>query len=163
MSNKYFLAIDTSNYTTSAALYCPETQEMFSQTLLLPVKQGEKGLRQSDAVFLHTKQLSEILCPLIKGKEILAVGASVKPRNQEGSYMPCFLVGENTAKAIAAALDVPFYSFSHQEGHIAAALFGAERLDLLDKEILAFHVSGGTTESVIKKENGKMGMKKLLP
>ncbi|MBE6903777.1 MAG: peptidase M22 [Ruminococcaceae bacterium] len=156
MSNSYFLAIDTSNYTTSAALYCPESRQMLSETLLLPVKQGEKGLRQSDAVFLHTKQLSEILCPLIRGKKISAVGASIKPRNQEGSYMPCFLVGENTAKSIAAALDVPFYAFSHQEGHIAAALFGAGRLDLWDEKILAFHVSGGTTESVIKTEDGRI-------
>ncbi len=158
MSKSYFLAIDTSNYTTSAALYCPESNEMLSETLLLPVSHGQKGLRQSDAVFLHTKQLSEILCPLIKGKKILAVGASAKPRNQEGSYMPCFLVGENTAKSISAALDVPFYAFSHQQGHIAAALFGAGRLDLWDKRIIAFHVSGGTTEAVIKNENGDINI-----
>ena len=45
----------------------------------------------------------------------------------------------------------PLLTFSHQEGHIAAALFSAAREDLFEKEFLAFHISGGTTEAVLAK------------
>ena len=63
--------------------------------------------------------------------------------------MPCFLVGEGTARTLAAASGLPLYRFSHQEGHIAAALYSCGRLDLLKKgEFIAFHFSGGTTECV---------------
>ena len=55
------LGIDTSNYTTSAALLDLETGEVHQEKQLLPVKVGEVGLRQSDAVFHHTRQLPELL------------------------------------------------------------------------------------------------------
>ena len=55
------LGIDTSNYTTSAALLDLETGEVHQEKQLLPVKAGEAGLRQSDAVFHHTRQLPELL------------------------------------------------------------------------------------------------------
>ena len=152
-----FLGIDTSNYTTSVALYDGETGELRQQKKLLPVREGQLGLRQSDAVFHHTAQLHALFEELVRGvdtKSIAAVGASVKPRPVSGSYMPCFTVGENTAKIISAALKVPFTGFSHQEGHIAAALYGSGRLDLFDKTFIAFHVSGGTTEAVLAKGSG---------
>ena len=146
-----FFGLDTSNYTTSAALYAPEAGIMISKKRLLPVRPGEKGIRQSDAVFYHTQQLPE----MVRNAEeeapdgsLLAVGASAWPRRVEGSYMPCFLVGTANAGNMAAAAGVPFYAFSHQEGHIAAALFSAKRTDLLGSDFLAFHVSGGTTESL---------------
>lgn len=145
-----YLGIDTSNYTTSAACYLNGTVEQ--EKLLLPVRPGELGLRQSDAVFHHVQQLPQVLEKLyarINSKEIAAVGVSSRPRNQEGSYMPCFTVGMGTARSIALALHVPVYCFSHQEGHIAAALYSAGRLDLLQERFLAFHVSGGTTEAVL--------------
>ena len=44
------LGIDTSNYTTSLALYDAQAHEICQVKRLLPVKEGEKGLRQSDAV-----------------------------------------------------------------------------------------------------------------
>ena len=53
------------------------------------------------------------------------------------------------ATAFASAAGLPLHRFSHQQGHIAAALFSADRLDLLGERFLAFHVSGGTTEAVI--------------
>ena len=152
-----FLGIDTSNYTTSCALYDSETGEITQQKKLLPVKEGSLGLRQSDAVFHHTAQLHSLFSDLVKDvdtKQIAAVGASVRPRPCEGSYMPCFTVGENTAKILSSALKVPLYTFSHQEGHIAAALYSAKREDLFDKKFLAFHVSGGTTEAVIANGSG---------
>ena len=152
-----YLGVDTSNYTTSVALYDGETGELRQQKKLLPVREGQLGLRQSDAVFHHTAQLHALFEELVRDvdtKSIAAVGASVKPRPVSGSYMPCFTVGENTAKIISAALKVPFTGFSHQEGHIAAALYGSGRLDLFDKTFIAFHVSGGTTEAVLAKGSG---------
>ena len=47
------LGIDTSNYTTSASLYDSESGEVVQKKLLLPVKKGEKGLRQSDVFYLN--------------------------------------------------------------------------------------------------------------
>ncbi len=151
-----FLGIDTSNYTTSTALYDSETGEMVSQKKLLPVKQGQLGLRQSDAVFHHTAQLHLLFSELVQdvdAKSIVAIGVSTKPRPIEGSYMPCFTVGENTAKILSSALKVPLYTFSHQEGHISAVLFDSKHEELFSENFLAFHISGGTTEAVYAKGN----------
>lgn len=143
------LGIDTSNYTTSAALL--RDGGIVQEKLLLPVKPGRIGLRQSDAVFHHVRQLPQVLGALLDGKRegIDAVGFSDRPRAQDGSYMPCFSVGAGTARAVASALSVPAFAFSHQAGHIAAALYSAGQLDLLSRAFLAFHVSGGTTEAVL--------------
>jgi N6-L-threonylcarbamoyladenine synthase len=152
-----YLGIDTSNYTTSVAVFDDETGEIIQQKKLLPVREGQLGLRQSDAVFHHTAQLHTLFGELLEGvnpREIAAIGVSTRPRPVDGSYMPCFTVGENTAKILSAVLRVPLFVFSHQEGHIAAALYSAKRDDLFDKEFLAFHVSGGTTEAVIAKGDG---------
>ncbi len=146
------LGIDTSNYTTSAALYQAGT--ILQQKMLLPVRRGELGLRQSDAVFHHVQQLPQVLEALpLSDLKIDAVGASLRPRDREGSYMPCFTVGFGTAKAIALTHGIPLYTFSHQAGHIAAALYSAGRLDLLTERFIAFHVSGGTTEAVLVEPN----------
>ena len=152
-----FLGIDTSNYTTSTALYDSKTGEMVQQKKLLPVKEGQLGLRQSDAVFHHTAQLHTLIEELLKDvdtSKIAAIAASSRPRPVDGSYMPCFTVGENTAKILSSAIKIPLYTFSHQEGHISAALFGSQRTDLFDKQFIAFHVSGGTTEAVFAKGFG---------
>ena len=141
-----YLGIDTSNYTTSVALFDPQAKNVIQKKKLLPVKPGEKGVRQSDAVFHHTMQIRELLPELIRGSDISAVCVSVRPRSVEGSYMPCFAVGYTVAASVAAALGVPLYEVSHQEGHITAALFSAGRLDLAGKDFYAFHISGGTTE-----------------
>ena len=150
-----YLGIDTSNYTTSTALYNSETGEMKQSKRLLPVKKGELGLRQSDAVFHHTQQLAELFSSLMAdvNEEIKAVAVSSRPRPVDGSYMPCFTVGLNSAQMLATALNVPLYTFSHQEGHISAALFSADMTELFSKEFLAFHVSGGTTEGLLVKPN----------
>lgn len=144
-----FLGFDTSNYTTSVAVY--NNGEVIQNKRLLPVKEGERGIRQSDAVFHHTKAYSELLESVLASYSgvIKAVGVSVTPTTRSGSYMPCFLVGENAGRTVSSVLDVPFYAFSHQQGHIAAALYSAGRTDLLDKKFLAFHISGGTTDLVL--------------
>ena len=145
------LGLDTSNYTTSAALYDTESGEMRLSGKLLPVKKGELGLRQSDAVFHHTKQLPEVMEKLFpEGGEIPdAVGVSVRPRNIEGSYMPCFLCGEGLADSLSRMAGVPVYKTSHQIGHILAALYSAGRFDLAERRFIAFHVSGGTTDCLL--------------
>ena len=150
-----FLGIDTSNYTTSAALFDDDTGTVTQKKMLLPVKPGEKGLRQSDAVFHHTVQLPQVLTELFSENPGApdCVGVSIFPRREKGSYMPCFLVGKAAAEAIRVSENKPLRTFSHQEGHIVAALFSAKRLDLLKETFLAFHVSGGTTEALLVKPN----------
>ena len=143
-----FLGVDTSNYTTSVALTDADGRVILNLKKLLPVGDGERGLRQSDALFQHTKQLPG-LTSQIRGYKIAAVGVSAFPRDAEGSYMPCFLAGKAAATAAASAADVPLYAFSHQRGHIRAALYSARREDLIGKSYLAFHVSGGTTEMLL--------------
>lgn len=147
------LGLDTSNYTTSAALFDGETGRATGR--LLDVRPGELGLRQSDALFQHVKRLPGLLEELLSGgEEVRAVGASTRPRAVEGSYMPCFLAGESQGRGIAAALAVPFYPHSHQQGHLAAAAWSAGRIDLLDAPFLAWHLSGGTTELLLVKPKG---------
>lgn len=146
--NKHSVGIDTSNYTTSAARYDGE-RVLENRKLLLPVKPGEKGLRQSDAVFHHVKQLPQVLEPILEMGPAGVVGVSITPRSEMGSYMPCFLVGKGFACTLGAAWGVGVKFFSHQQGHIAAALYSAGKLELLDRKFLAFHVSGGTTEALL--------------
>lgn len=138
------LGIDTSNYTTSIAV-ADETGYRHRRTIL-EVKTGERGLRQSDALFLHTVNLPRLFSEIDIGK-IDAVSYSEKPRDIEGSYMPCFLAGKAAATAAASAAGVPLFAFSHQAGHIMAALKSCEAgEEALGREFLAFHISGGTTE-----------------
>ena len=146
------LGVDTSNYTTSLAVVDIECGIAEQSKKLLPVAEGSLGLRQSDAVFHHTVQLPELFVDLADKcdlKKVSTVGVSITPRSESGSYMPCFLAGISAATAFASANSLVLRRFSHQQGHIAAALFSADRLDLFDKQFIAFHVSGGTTEAVI--------------
>ena len=150
------IGFDTSNYTTSIACYDGVEGVNFSQ--LLPVKQGQLGLRQSDAVFHHTKSLPELsgrLFSHVDAAKILAVGVSTRPRAVEGSYMPCFLVGYSHAKMLSDSLHVPLFEVSHQQGHVAASLWSAGRMDLMDRPHLAWHLSGGTTELLLVEPEGK--------
>ena len=150
------IGIDTSNYTTSIAFYDGIGGENCSK--LLPVKQGELGLRQSDAVFAHMKSLPELsgrLFSHIQAANITAVGVSTRPRAVEGSYMPCFLVGYSHARLLADALNVPLVEVSHQQGHVAASLWSAGHMELLSQPHLAWHLSGGTTELLMVEPVGK--------
>lgn len=160
----YHLGIDTSNYTTSVAVYNDADNRVVSLKKLLPVKDGEKGIRQSDAVFHHTVQLPELiteLCTNFNGK-ISSVGVSVKPCNEDGSYMPCFLSGVSLSVAVSSFLNVPLYRFSHQDGHIAAALFSTNQLNLINSDFIAFHISGGTSQALKVSPNGKYFTTELI-
>ena len=150
------IGFDTSNYTTSIAYV--DGKDGINCSQLLPVKQGQLGLRQSDALFAHFKSLPELsgrLFSNVDGKTIAAVAVSTRPRAVEGSYMPCFLAGIAQAKLLSDALQVPLFEVSHQQGHVAAALWSANRLDLMDKPHLAWHLSGGTTELLLIEPDGK--------
>ena len=150
------VGFDTSNYITSVAWFDGVSGENCSR--LLPVKQGELGLRQADAVFAHIKSLPELSGRLFSNSEvgkIRAVGVSTRPRAVEGSYMPCFMVGYSHAKLLAEACGASLVEVSHQQGHVAASLWSAGRLDLMDKPHLAWHLSGGTTELLLVEPEGK--------
>ncbi len=150
------VGLDTSNYTTSIAFF--DGTEGVNCSQLLPVKPGQLGLRQSDAVFSHTKSLPELsgrLFSHMDGREIAAIAVSTRPRAVEGSYMPCFMVGYSHAKMLSDCLNVPLLTVSHQQGHVAAALWSAGRLDLMDRPHLAWHLSGGTTELLLVEPEGK--------
>ena len=151
-----YIGIDTSNYTTSAAVCDADGEVVANLKIPLPVKAGERGLRQSDAVFHHVKNLPELMqslkTELARGEYApVAIGVSATPRDVQGSYMPCFLSGRAAAYSAAAVSGVPVYEFSHQSGHVMAAIYSsgaASRLMEQDR-FLAFHVSGGTTEALL--------------
>ncbi len=139
------LGIDTSNYTTSCAI-CKDGEIIENVRLPLTVAQGKGGLRQSDALFLHTKALPAAIAQLTTPlKDISAIGVSSRPRSVDGSYMPCFLSGDCCADILGRALQVPVYRTSHQDGHIYAGAYSAG-FDITDKSFYALHLSGGTLE-----------------
>ena len=145
------LAFDTSNYTTSVAIMDIDGVLIANLKKPLPVKQGERGLRQSDALFHHTVNIPKLMqeaSSYLTDKRVVAVGVSDKPRNQKGSYMPCFLAGLSAASAISSSQGIPLYCFSHQCGHIMAALYSSGKTDICRDSFAAFHISGGTTELV---------------
>ena len=142
------LGIDTSCYTTSAALVSVEGELLGSARRLLTVGVGERGLQQSQGLFQHVKNLPDMIGQVMQGApQICAVCASVRPRPAEESYMPVFRAGESQARAAAALLRVPFYPVSHQEGHVRAAMVDAG-IDA-GRPFLALHLSGGTTEILL--------------
>lgn len=157
------LGLDTSNYTTSVAVFdgCSGKNE----SRLLEVRPGERGLRQSDALFQHVRQLPKLFRRL-EAEGLLgnlrAVGASTRPRAVEGSYMPCFLAGASQGESLARTLGVPFFPVSHQQGHLAAAAWSAGHMELLDAPFLAWHLSGGTTELLRVEPEGASARAEIL-
>ncbi|MBR5586508.1 MAG: hypothetical protein IKW02_00935 [Clostridia bacterium] len=143
-----YLGIDTSCYTTSVAIVSPSGEIAADRRILLSVGEGKRGLRQSEAVFQHVKNLPLLIeevrefLPNVKG-----VAVSAKPRNAEDSYMPVFVAGQSFAKAVAASLDVPLILTDHQSGHIMAASKSAEFEP--NEKFIAIHLSGGTTEFLL--------------
>lgn len=168
--NDLFMGIDTSNYTTSVAIVDSRGKPVADCRKMLEVPKGQRGLRQQEAVFQHVKNMGQLVkqafdklneeagsaCNMKSDRElnktaefsprpkICALAASSKPRNQEGSYMPVFMVGEMLAKSLAASLGVDFIETNHQEGHVYAI---KEFSDIKDRDsFFFFHISGGTSE-----------------
>lgn len=144
------IGIDTSCYTTSVA--CTDAKSIvFSKGTMLSVAFGDRGLRQSEGLFQHVKQLSPLLCEMLSAIDktnVRCVCVSASPTAKPDSYMPVFLAGLRQAETLAAALGVPLIRADHQSGHIRAALYGNEAL--LDRErFFAVHISGGTTDVLL--------------
>lgn len=155
------LGFDTSNYTASVAWTDGVSDKSVRQ--LLSVKEGERGIRQSEGVFQHMKLLPELFERLDADmKDITAVGVSTRPRSVEGSYMPVFLAGHGFARAVAKALNVPLYEFSHQDGHVMAGIYSCGAYELLEKPFLSVHLSGGTTEILLSRYDGMNFTHKIL-
>jgi N6-L-threonylcarbamoyladenine synthase len=150
------LAIDTSAYTTSLATMAATGELLADRRRVLHVPAGQRGLRQSDALYQHVKNLPLIYESVFSDSAALRIGAvcvSTTPRPADGSYMPVFLAGAGLARCTAAVLGVPLWEASHQEGHIWAALwslppYDAAALQVKDR-FLAIHLSGGTTEALL--------------
>lgn len=143
----YCLGIDTSNYTTSLAVVNDKSELIFETRKILDVPEGHRGLRQSDAHFQHISNLPVLLSECfskISPKEIACLCASNKPRRIEGSYMPVFTAGVNTAKLLGLSLGIPVFEVSHQENHIIAGMWSSA--EKFERFFLAYHISGGTTE-----------------
>ena len=150
MQDVCFVGFDTSNYTTSVAVADGAGRVIANIKRPLPVKAGECGLRQSDAVFAHVRNLPDAVEELreaVRGRRVIGVGCSTRPRSVEGSYMPCFLAGRAAAGSFSSAVDAPLFEVSHQDGHLMAALYSSGAGEAVAASpFLAFHVSGGTTE-----------------
>ncbi len=149
------IGLDTSAYRTSAAVVSRDGEVLLNSRRLLPVAEGERGLRQSDALFLHLKQMREVMEPLreLMGDcQAAAVAASVSPRGRDNSYMPVFQAGDTIGRCIAAAMNVPFFATDHQTGHIRAAAHETPLEN--ESSFMALHLSGGTTELLLKDGNG---------
>lgn len=148
------LAFDTSNYTTSIAVYDRDNGIVFDERMILKVAKGNRGLRQSDALFQHIENL-EKMSGKLERFDIDAVCVSSRPRPVEGSYMPCFRAGITSGRLIASVLGVPYFEVSHQEGHIAAAKH--ETLFEDEETLICCHLSGGTCE-ILKYDRGDISI-----
>ena len=149
MKNKAVIGIDTSNYTTSCAAVSDDGKIISDRRKLLSVKEGQRGLRQQEALFQHVSNLPDLVHDLMKdieGYDVEAVSCSVRPRPVEGSYMPVFNAGKSFAEVISDTLKCPVITFSHQEGHVEAARYETVLQD--EDDMVFFHLSGGTTEAV---------------
>lgn len=150
MNRKVVLGLDTSNYTTSLAIMDLNGELLYDARKVLPVEKGKKGLRQSDALFHHMKHLpilAKEIANKASGFNIVAISGSTKPRSVQESYMPVFLASQSYAQFLSELWGIPFYDFSHQDGHIAAGLW-AEKLHI-EESFLVIQISGGTTELLI--------------
>ena len=154
------IGIDTSNYTTSVAKFDGNKFKMTRK--VLDVKAGMRGIRQSDGGFIHNRELPGMIDEIVRGSKADCVGVSTTPRNAEKSYMPVFTVGHGYARAIAAAMDVNMYEFSHQDGHIMAGVHSANAQSLLDAPFISVHISGGTTEILCSEYDGCRFLNKII-
>ncbi len=163
MKKKLFLGIDTSNYMTSICFINEQRQVIFEERKLLEVKDGETGLQQSQAMFQHVKNLPSLFQHVkeFNNYTIQAVAVSKIPRPELGSYMPVFLAGVSVAGSIAGLLNIPLYETTHQEGHIAAGFYSSEQSPK-NKQFLAIHLSGGTSELLyVQKDNSGYTIEKI--
>lgn len=158
----YYLGIDTSCYTTSAALIDYEENLVFDCRSILKVEEGKRGIRQSNAFYQHIGNMKNIIEKIFSDVEpwkIKAIGVSSRPRNIEGSYMPVFNSGLNIGHIIGCSIGIPVFTLSHQEGHVLAGLWSCGK-DIED-DLLVYHLSGGTTELIYVEGRKHMSIEKI--
>ena len=173
MSQRVYLGMDTSCYTTSVALLDEAGALVGEARQILSVQPGRCGLQQSEMVFQHTRNLPRLveeaveqvlqsgrvegaetgaasatgLAGLAAGYELAAIGVSGYPRPLEDSYMPAFLAGLSVARSLAAVTGAKLEVISHQENHLEAGLWSAGGPDV--ERFLLLHASGGTTDVLL--------------
>ncbi|MDW7740178.1 MAG: O-sialoglycoprotein endopeptidase [Bacillota bacterium] len=157
-----YLGIDTSAYTSSLAIADQNEKLLYDGRFALAVKEGNLGLRQSEAVFAHIQNMptlfkAERAQKVLKHGIIHAVASAARPRPVEGSYMPVFKVGEAFGLMLTQAAGFNYFSSTHQEGHIFSGLWSA---GLGGGRYLVVHLSGGTTE-IIDAEETSPGVLKI--
>lgn len=158
--NKYYIGIDTSSYTTSLAVLDDKDRIILNSREILKIKDGQRGLRQQEAVFQHVNNLPDLIGDMIKKidiSKIEVISCSSKPRNKENSYMPVFVVGKGQAFVLSKTIGCSYKEFSHQEGHIASVLL--DNKSIVNNQFLSLHISGGTTELLLvdnKKQNSEI-------
>ncbi len=152
------LGIDTSCYTSSVAVAEPGSI-LFEKRKILEVSSGNRGLRQSEAVYQHIRALPELISSVLSSVDTRQIGCvcvSDRPVDLPGSFMPVFTVGSGIASIISSSLKVPLIRTAHQNGHIRAAQIGNERL-LSFERFHALHLSGGTTDLLtVRQEDGRI-------
>lgn len=152
LNKSYFMGLDTSAYTTSLAIVDSAETLIYDQRIQLPVKEGELGLRQSNAVFEHLANMPNLYpkeLEYCREGNLKALAVSTRPRPVPGSYMPVFKVGESFGRFLAQTAGLIFLPSTHQEGHIMAGLWSAKQAP---GPYLVIHLSGGTTELLAVKE-----------
>ena len=174
MSQRVYLGMDTSCYTTSVALLDEAGALVGEARQILSVKPGRCGLQQSEMVFQHTRNLPRLVEEAVEqvlqservegaevglagttglaglaaaGYELAAIGVSGYPRPLENSYMPAFLAGLSVARSLAAVTGAKLEVISHQENHLEAGLWSAGGPDV--ERFLLLHASGGTTDVLL--------------
>ena len=154
----YALGIDTSNYTTSIALVNQDRNLILDNRKLLDVKEGQRGLRQSEALFQHVINIPTLFHELetlsVKDK-IRYISVSSRPRPREGSYMPVFCAARSYGQVLSSVLQCKYVEFSHQENHIEAAKWSIN--NKLDDKFIGVHISGGTTETLLIEKKNNLG------
>ena len=174
MSQRVYLGMDTSCYTTSVALLDEAGALVGEARQVLSVKPGRCGLQQSEMVFQHTRNLPRLVEEAVEqvlqsgmvegaevgsagatglaglaaaGYELAAIGVSGYPRPLENSYMPAFLAGLSVARSLAAVTGAKLEVISHQENHLESGLWSAGGPDV--ERFLLLHASGGTTDVLL--------------
>lgn len=151
------LGVDTSNYTTSlCALSAVDGRVVAEARELLPVGKGDRGLRQSEALFFHVQRLPDLMGDVMRQfhvsgirPEWVGIGVSARPRPFSSSYMPAFTAGVSFATMLSLSDGIPLTRTSHQEGHIAAAEYDCK---VHGRPFIAVHISGGTCDVVCAEE-----------
>ena len=170
-SSSCVLAIDTSCYTTSLALMDEAGQLLVDARKLLAVPSGQRGLRQSEAVWQHVSTLPQLAASLseaLADRKLEAISFSDQPRPVAQSYLPVFRVGAAWAHSGAALVSARLLPSTHQEGHVWAGVWSSKLRSRLESVLaqgqsfttLAVHLSGGTSEVVqVEVAGGDSGLK----